>query len=235
MVKPEYLIEISAIAVDAGCRGRRMKLGTSPHRRPRARGLHHRGPVVATHGVLLPDSLGDVVHIIEGGAPALSQVRAHPAGCEGADFLLHDARPAGTHPPLPPRRAVHRLELLGPLLRERGQARRAGRAQAGGAHLLHQAPGVTIGPMDDIAYDAGVSPKWDYEAEIVVVFGKNRAQHSARQGDGPTSSAIAWPNDVSQRDLQRRTVRNGSRARASTSRCRWGPGSRSGMTSTLPA
>ncbi|MFT4028895.1 MAG: fumarylacetoacetate hydrolase family protein [Protaetiibacter sp.] len=63
-------------------------------------------------------------------------------------------------------------------------------------------PGTVIGPEDDIAFDPELSQKWDYEAEIAVVIGR----------DGRSiAEADAWQhvigfllaNDVSQRDLQR--------------------------------
>jgi 2-keto-4-pentenoate hydratase/2-oxohepta-3-ene-1,7-dioic acid hydratase in catechol pathway len=63
-------------------------------------------------------------------------------------------------------------------------------------------PDTVIGPYDPIAFDSSLSAKWDYEAEIAIVIGK----------DGRSiSEADAWShvfgyvvaNDVSQRDLQR--------------------------------
>lgn len=63
-------------------------------------------------------------------------------------------------------------------------------------------PGTVIGPNDPIAYDAELSRKWDYEAEIAIVIGTDG--RSIREED-------AWDhifgylvaNDISQRDLQR--------------------------------
>ena len=66
-----------------------------------------------------------------------------------------------------------------------------------------KSPGVVIGPCDDIAYDARVSAKWDYEAEIAVVIGKpGRSIPAARAMEHVWGYCLA--NDVSQRDLQRR-------------------------------
>lgn len=63
-------------------------------------------------------------------------------------------------------------------------------------------PQTVIGPNDPIAYDERLSSKWDYEAEIAIVIGRDG--RSIREVD-------AWhhvfgfllANDVSQRDMQR--------------------------------
>lgn len=66
-----------------------------------------------------------------------------------------------------------------------------------------KAPSVVIGPYDDIAFDAAISQKWDYEAEIVVVIGKTgRSIPQEKARDHIFGFCLA--NDVSQRDLQRR-------------------------------
>ncbi len=66
-----------------------------------------------------------------------------------------------------------------------------------------KAPDVVIGPRDDIAYDARISRKWDYGAELVVIIGKGgRSIPQARALDHVFGYCLA--NDVSQRDLQRR-------------------------------
>ncbi|MCS5721746.1 fumarylacetoacetate hydrolase family protein [Herbiconiux sp. CPCC 203407] len=63
-------------------------------------------------------------------------------------------------------------------------------------------PGVVIGPTDPIAFDAALSAKWDYEAEVALVIGTGgrslRAETAARHVFG-----YFVANDVSQRDLQR--------------------------------
>lgn len=64
-------------------------------------------------------------------------------------------------------------------------------------------PRTIIGPNDDIAFDPQLSSKWDYEAEVVVVFGRTgRSIPRARAADHIWGYCLA--NDVSQRDLQRR-------------------------------
>jgi 2-keto-4-pentenoate hydratase/2-oxohepta-3-ene-1,7-dioic acid hydratase in catechol pathway len=66
-----------------------------------------------------------------------------------------------------------------------------------------KAPDVVIGPNDDIAFDAEVSAKWDYEAEVVLVIGKTgRSIPRERALDHVFGYCLA--NDISQRDLQRR-------------------------------
>ncbi|CAM5187916.1 hypothetical protein CDEF62S_02649 [Castellaniella defragrans] len=66
-----------------------------------------------------------------------------------------------------------------------------------------KSPDVVIGPTADIAYDARVSAKWDYEGEIAVVIGREgRSIPASRAMDHVWGYCLA--NDVSQRDLQRR-------------------------------
>lgn len=66
-----------------------------------------------------------------------------------------------------------------------------------------KSPDVVIGPQDDIAFDARISAKWDYEAEIAIVIGKGgRSIPRSRAHEHIFGFCLA--NDVSQRDLQRR-------------------------------
>ncbi|MFD8723025.1 fumarylacetoacetate hydrolase family protein [Streptomyces sp. NPDC059629] len=63
-------------------------------------------------------------------------------------------------------------------------------------------PGTVIGPGDDIAYDPDLSAKWDYEAEIALVIGREgRSIPEEKALDHVFGYLVA--NDVSQRDLQR--------------------------------
>lgn len=63
-------------------------------------------------------------------------------------------------------------------------------------------PDSVIGPFDDIAFDPRLSTKWDYEAEVVMVIGKNgRSIPEERAMEHVFGFCLA--NDVSQRDLQR--------------------------------
>ncbi|MGW1420847.1 fumarylacetoacetate hydrolase family protein [Bradyrhizobium manausense] len=66
-----------------------------------------------------------------------------------------------------------------------------------------KAPGTVIGPTADIGFDARISAKWDYEAELALVIGKGgRSIPAAQALDHVFGYFLA--NDVSQRDLQRR-------------------------------
>ncbi|MEQ0558307.1 fumarylacetoacetate hydrolase family protein [Amycolatopsis sp. NEAU-NG30] len=64
-------------------------------------------------------------------------------------------------------------------------------------------PDTVIGPHDDIAYDPAISAKWDYEAEVALIIGKDgRSIPEERAWEHVFGLCVA--NDVSQRDLQRR-------------------------------
>ncbi|ADB52309.1 fumarylacetoacetate hydrolase family protein [Conexibacter woesei] len=63
-------------------------------------------------------------------------------------------------------------------------------------------PDTVIGPADDVAFDARLSQKWDYEAEVVLVIGRDgRSIPEERAWEHVFGFCVA--NDVSQRDLQR--------------------------------
>jgi len=63
-------------------------------------------------------------------------------------------------------------------------------------------PDTVIGPADDIAFDPQLSAKWDYEAEVALVIGRDgRSIREADAWDHVFGLCVA--NDVSQRDLQR--------------------------------
>ncbi|SER80547.1 fumarylacetoacetate hydrolase family protein [Lentzea albida] len=63
-------------------------------------------------------------------------------------------------------------------------------------------PDTVIGPFDPIAYDPSLSQKWDYEAEIAMVIGRDgRSIPEQKALDHVFGFLVA--NDVSQRDLQR--------------------------------
>lgn len=63
-------------------------------------------------------------------------------------------------------------------------------------------PGTVIGPHDEIGFDSRISQRWDYEAEVAVVIGKEGRSIPA---DRALSHVFGYciANDVSQRDLQR--------------------------------
>jgi len=63
-------------------------------------------------------------------------------------------------------------------------------------------PDTVIGPVDDIAFDDRISQKWDYEAELALVIGRDgRSIPESQAWDHVFGLCLA--NDVSQRDLQR--------------------------------
>jgi 2,4-didehydro-3-deoxy-L-rhamnonate hydrolase len=63
-------------------------------------------------------------------------------------------------------------------------------------------PDTVIGPYDDIAFDERISSKWDYEAELAIIIGRDgRSIPEDRAWEHVLGFCIA--NDVSQRDLQR--------------------------------
>lgn len=63
-------------------------------------------------------------------------------------------------------------------------------------------PDTVIGPHDPIAFDAELSAKWDYEAEVALVIGREGCSMSEANA---LDHVFGWfvANDVSQRDLQR--------------------------------
>jgi 2-keto-4-pentenoate hydratase/2-oxohepta-3-ene-1,7-dioic acid hydratase in catechol pathway len=63
-------------------------------------------------------------------------------------------------------------------------------------------PDTVIGPYDDVAFDPELSQKWDYEAEVALVIGRDgRSIPEERAMEHVFGYCVA--NDVSQRDLQR--------------------------------
>jgi 2-keto-4-pentenoate hydratase/2-oxohepta-3-ene-1,7-dioic acid hydratase in catechol pathway len=64
-------------------------------------------------------------------------------------------------------------------------------------------PDTVVGPCDPIAFDDQLSTKWDYEAEVALVIGRDGRSISEDEAlDHVFGYMLA--NDVSQRDLQRR-------------------------------
>jgi 2-keto-4-pentenoate hydratase/2-oxohepta-3-ene-1,7-dioic acid hydratase in catechol pathway len=68
--------------------------------------------------------------------------------------------------------------------------------------FFSKGPDTVVGPTDPIAFDAALSSKWDYEAEVAIVIGKDG--RSIREEDAMSHIfGYLVANDVSQRDLQR--------------------------------
>lgn len=150
---------------------------------------------------LLPRAFGDLVAIIEGGAEMLARIRA-------------------LAPTISERRALADATLLAPIRRfrrdilcagwnywdhfEEGVGKRDGQEVERPTHptFFTKGPDTVIGPHDPIAFDAKLSAKWDYEAELALVIGKTgRSISQANAMDHVWGFLLA--NDVSQRDLQR--------------------------------
>jgi len=153
--------------------------------------------------VVLPASMGDMVALIGGGKDALAQARRYATS------------------PDAPCVAVGEASLLAPIQRfsrdvlctgwnywdhfEEGKGKREGQdvPPPTAPTFFTKGPDTVIGPVDDIAYDASLSAKWDYEAEMVVIIGK-----TGRSIPVEDAMDYVWgyclANDISQRDLQRR-------------------------------
>lgn len=168
--------------------------------------IRHKGRVLPAlidlgRAVLLEDVAPDVVGIIEMGAQGLAAAKAALADASRArvdDFTF--AAPITRF-----RRDVlccgwnywdHFEESKG---KREGQDVDRPKAPT----FFTKSPSTVIGPYDPIAYDPGISAKWDYEAEIAIVIGKGgRSIPRAQALDHIFGITLA--NDVSQRDLQRR-------------------------------
>ncbi|HEX2553038.1 MAG TPA: fumarylacetoacetate hydrolase family protein [Microvirga sp.] len=176
-----------------------MKLFCARHRNAVRTGI-----VLGEEAALLPERFDDLVAIIEGGKEALTEVGR-----------LAEARDAE-------RTSLADLELLSPIRRfrrdvlctgwnywdhfEEGQGKREGqdaKERPKAPTFFTKSPDTVIGPRDPIAFDDRLSSRWDYEAELVAVFGRTgRSIPAAQAMDHVFGFCLA--NDVSQRDLQRR-------------------------------
>ncbi len=149
----------------------------------------------------LPSAIGDLDEIVRGGDQAVEAARA----------ACHDA----------PRVGLVGVELDAPLRRfnrdilcsgwnywdhyEESAGKREGQdPEKRPEHptFFTKGPDTAIGPNDDIAFDADLSAKWDYEAEVALVIGRDGrsipVEHAWEHVFG-----LFVANDVSQRDLQR--------------------------------
>jgi 2,4-didehydro-3-deoxy-L-rhamnonate hydrolase len=159
--------------------------------------------VAGDEAVVLPDRYADLVAFIEGGDEARTEIAAHVQRASSARVRLDDAV---IGPPITRfRRDVlccgwnywdHFYESEG---KREGQDVPRPTAPT----FFSKSPDTVIGPFDDIAFDERVSKKWDYEAEIAIVFGKaGRSIPADRAWNHVFGLTLA--NDISQRDLQRR-------------------------------
>lgn len=157
----------------------------------------------ADGGWLAPAHLGDLVDIIEAGPAAMDEIRASFSKRRAETFLLSE------------------VVMLAPIRRFRrdilctgwnywdhfyeSEGKREGQdvPKPVAPTFFTKAPDVTVGAFDDIAFDAALSAKWDYEAEMVVVIGKG-GRSIPRDRAMQHVFGYCMANDVSQRDLQRR-------------------------------
>jgi 2-keto-4-pentenoate hydratase/2-oxohepta-3-ene-1,7-dioic acid hydratase in catechol pathway len=151
--------------------------------------------------VLLPESLGSLDDVVRGGDKALAAARA---GVEGGERVPLD--PEVLAAPLARfNRDIlctgwnywdHFYESAG--LREGQEPEKKPERPT----FFTKGPDTVIGPRDDIAFDPELSSKWDYEAELALVIGRDgRSIAEADAWDHVFGFLVA--NDVSQRDLQR--------------------------------
>lgn len=156
-----------------------------------------------TELVLMPDSLGDLVDVASGGAAALTAAAAAAARPDAERVALAGA---ALRPPVGRFRRdilctgwnyhAHFDESVG----RRGQ-HEVERPDA--PTFFTKGPDVVVGPADPVAYDARLSSRWDYEAEVALVIGATIRSPSP---DAAEAAVFGYclANDVSQRDLQQR-------------------------------
>lgn len=153
---------------------------------------------------LMPASIGRVDDIVRGGPAALDAARTALTTVSGANVL-----------------PLSEIRLESPLHRfnrdilctgwnywdhfEESKGKREGQDPVSRPEhptFFTKGPDTVIGPSDDIAYDPDLSAKWDYEAEIALVIGRDgRSIPEDKALDHVFGYLIA--NDISQRDLQR--------------------------------
>jgi 2,4-didehydro-3-deoxy-L-rhamnonate hydrolase len=149
----------------------------------------------------LPDAVGSIDDVVRGGVAALAAARAA----------------VGTASSVP----LDEVTLGAPLTRfnrdilcagwnywdhfDESKGKREGQDPDGRPEhptFFTKGPDTVIGPYDDIAFDEALSAKWDYEAEVAIVIGRDgRSIPEDRAWDHVFGLCVA--NDVSQRDLQR--------------------------------
>lgn len=152
---------------------------------------------------LLPDSLGDMVSLIEQGEAGVAAARKAAQAADSQIVPLADVSVCA-----PIRRYRRDVLCTGwnywdHFYESAGKREGQDVPKPDAPTFFTKGPDTVIGPYDDIAYDAELSAKWDYEAEIVVIIGKTGRSISVEAAmDHVFGYCLA--NDVSQRDLQRR-------------------------------
>ncbi|MCF3142240.1 fumarylacetoacetate hydrolase family protein [Streptomyces platensis] len=166
-------------------------------------GLRRLGVIVADDSAvaLLPQSLGTLDDVVRGGPAAMETVRGVTA--EGPAIPLADVQLG------PPLRRFNRDILCTGWNYwdhfEESKGKREGQDPPEPPKhptFFTKGPDTVIGPADDIAYDCGLSTKWDYEAEVALIIGRDGRsipeEHAWLHVFG-----FCVANDISQRDLQR--------------------------------
>ncbi|MBG6088711.1 fumarylacetoacetate hydrolase family protein [Actinomadura viridis] len=150
---------------------------------------------------LLPAGLGTPDDVVRAGAPALEAVAE-----AAADAPVHPLAEVTLAAPL--RRFNRDILATGWNYWdhfEESSGRREGQdpeSRPTRPTFFTKGPGTVIGPYDDIAFDPDLSAKWDYEAEVAIVIGRDgRSITEETALDHVFGYCVA--NDVSQRDLQR--------------------------------
>jgi 2-keto-4-pentenoate hydratase/2-oxohepta-3-ene-1,7-dioic acid hydratase in catechol pathway len=161
------------------------------------------GVINGAQVMILPRTLGDLADVVAAGPEGLEEVRASLSATDLRQVALADIEPMA-----PLRRFrrdilctgwnyhAHFEESIG----KRG-AHEVERPTA--PTFFTKAPNVVIGPRDPIAFDAGLSQCWDYEAEIAVIIGRDIFSPTVEEAETAVFG-YCLANDVSQRDLQRR-------------------------------
>jgi 2-keto-4-pentenoate hydratase/2-oxohepta-3-ene-1,7-dioic acid hydratase in catechol pathway len=157
-------------------------------------------------GALVEDGVADLserfdsmLTLIEGGEPALEEVRSLVAQADTVGEVELQA-------PIPqPRRNVFCMGWNYLTHFEEGQGRRGDQQEELPEYptFFDKPTTAVIGPNDDIPFDPRFSDKMDYEAELAVVIGRaGRSIPAAEAMDHIFGYTVA--NDVSARDVQRR-------------------------------
>jgi 2-keto-4-pentenoate hydratase/2-oxohepta-3-ene-1,7-dioic acid hydratase in catechol pathway len=151
---------------------------------------------------VLPRSVGSVDDVVRGGPAALDAVRRELASAERVPLTDVDLG-------APLRRFNRDILCTGWNYWdhfEESKGKREGQDPAERPQhptFFTKGPDTVIGPADDIAFDPAISDRWDYEAEVVIVIGRDgRSIPEEKAMEHVFGFCVA--NDVSQRDLQRR-------------------------------
>ena len=144
----------------------------------------------------LGDLAGDMVSLIEAGAPALAQARRAAESPTRDSLALADVKLLA---PLQPRGNVLAIGLNYRKHAEESARNRGG--EVGPPTVFTKATTSLIGPTDDIVADDSISPKLDWEVELGVVIGL-AGSNIPRGNAFDHVFGYTVINDVSARDLQ---------------------------------